>query len=68
MDNLIEQDAKTFLLGYTLSLMSTAIIEFAGEVLFLSPDERRDLVSVNLLGGHIQYSEKRHCLNLFMIS
>jgi len=42
--------------------MSTAIIEFAGEVLFLSPDERRDLVSVNLLGGHIQYSEKKTLL------
>jgi hypothetical protein len=54
-----------FLLGYTLSLLSTAILDFSNRILFVKSEDRAELIKQNIVGGSIEYHEKKEMLSSF---
>jgi len=61
----IEKERLHFLLSYMLSALSLSILRFAQRVLTVADDEKSDFVRLSLMGGRIEYEEKRALLGSF---
>lgn len=61
----VENRVKTFAVGYTLTMLSVALLGFARRILFVDETKREEYMKHALLGGKIEAKDKKKLLYSF---
>ena len=61
----LKPEESQFLQSYLLSALAFSILRFSQQALFISPSERSDFIKLALLGGKLEFEEKKVLMGSF---